>query len=326
MPLFKLCIRVVDLDAGRSVSGLLGEVVEPSALAVTLFEDEAAAFVVEAYYEQEPSAPDIDRALSGLGTRVGGATIETVPDANWVAISQAALPPILAGRFIVHGSHDRSRVGLRPLAIEIEAGEAFGTGHNATTSGCLEAIDALTRRRRFARVLDLGCGTGVLAIAAARILPRARVVASDNDPVANRIATNALTSTASKRVRVTARLHAPALRRPHRSTWWWPTSCRAPDRAAPRSAVRRHAATRRRRASCSGLLSSPSAPGARQYRAAGTTCFARRRTPAARCSCWAALTLRCRMVAAAIMHLETCRRPTWRTSINQEHHEGHAIE
>jgi ribosomal protein L11 methyltransferase len=217
MPLFKPAYWVADLDAGRSVSGLLGEVVEPSALAVTLFEDEAPAFVVEAYYEHEPSAPDIDRA-SGLGARVGGATIETVPDANWVAISQAALPPILAGRFVVHGSHDRSRVGLRPLAIEIEAGEAFGTGHNATTSGCLEAIDALTRRRRFARVLDLGCGTGVLAIAAARMLPRARVVASDNDPIATDIAkANMRLNRVGARVRVVtaAGFAHPLLRRPH---------------------------------------------------------------------------------------------------------------
>jgi ribosomal protein L11 methyltransferase len=217
MMLFKLRIRVADLDAGRSVSGLLGEVMQPSPLAVTLFEDEAPAFVVEAYYEQEPSAPDIDLALAHLGARIGSAMIEAVPDANWVAISQAALPPILAGRFIVHGSHDRARVGVRPLAIEIEAGEAFGTGHNATTSGCLEAIDALTRAHRFARVLDLGCGTGVLAIAAARVLPGARVVASDNDPIATDIArTNARLNRVAGRVRVvTASGFAhPLLRRP----------------------------------------------------------------------------------------------------------------
>src|SRR6476619_5055844 len=102
MMLFKLRIRVADLDAGRSVSGLLGEVIEPSPLAVTLFEDEAPAFVVAAYYGHEPSAPDIDRALAHLGSRIGSAMLEAVPDANWVAISQAALPPILAGRFIVH--------------------------------------------------------------------------------------------------------------------------------------------------------------------------------------------------------------------------------
>ena len=145
----------------------------------------------------------VEPALQGIG--IGRAAIESVPDLNWVAISQAALPPILAGRFIVHGSHDRARVGLRPLAIEIEAGEAFGTGHNATTSGCLEAIDALTRRRRFARALDLGCGTGVLAIAAARALPHARVIASDNDPLATQIArANMRLNRVAGRVRVIA--------------------------------------------------------------------------------------------------------------------------
>jgi ribosomal protein L11 methyltransferase len=217
MMLFKLRIRVADLDAGRSVSGLLGEVMQPSPLAVTLFEDEAPAFVVEAYYEHDPRAPDIDRALAHLGARIGSTMVEAVPDANWVALSQAALPPILAGRFIVHGSHDRARVGVRPRAIEIEAGEAFGTGHNATTSGCLEAIDTLTRRRRFARVLDLGCGTGVLAIAAARVLPRARVMASDNDPVATDIAkANTRLNRVSARVRVVtaAGFAHPLLRRP----------------------------------------------------------------------------------------------------------------
>ena len=203
MLLFKLRICVADLDAGRSVSGLLGEVIEPNALAVTLFEDKPPAFIVEAYYEHEPSASDIDGALISLAPRIGSATVETVPDANWVAISQAALPPILAGRFIVHGSHDRDCVGLRPSAIEIEAGEAFGTGHNATTSGCLEMIDALTRRYHFARVLDLGCGTGILAIAAARALPRARVIAGDNDPIATGIATaNMRLNRVAARVRV----------------------------------------------------------------------------------------------------------------------------
>ena len=217
MMLFKLRIPVADLDTGRSVSGLLGEVIKPGPLAVTLFEDKPPAFVVGAYYEHEPSTCDIDGALAHLSMRIGRATVETVPDENWVAISQAALPPIHAGRFIVHGSHDRARVGLRPLAIEIEAGEAFGTGHNATTSGCLEMIDALTRRHRFGRVLDLGCGTAILAIAAARALPHARVAASDNDPVAINIATaNTHLNRVAARVRVVvaAGFEHPLLRRP----------------------------------------------------------------------------------------------------------------
>ena len=77
---------------------------------------------------------------------------------------------------------------MRRHAIEIDAGEAFGTGHNATTVLCLEAIDVLARRRRFTRVIDLGCGTGVLAIAAARAFPGARVFGVDNDPLATAVA------------------------------------------------------------------------------------------------------------------------------------------
>ncbi len=141
--------------------------------------------------------------------------LEAVPEANWVALSQAALPPIRAGRFVVHGSHDRARFALHRLAIEIEAGEAFGSGHNATTALCLEALDRLVRRRRFARVLDLGCGSGVLGIAAARVLPAARVLASDNDPIATAIARdNARLNRVAERVRVVtaAGFAHPALR------------------------------------------------------------------------------------------------------------------
>jgi ribosomal protein L11 methyltransferase len=91
------------------------------------------------------------------------------------------------------------------MAIEIEAGAAFGTGHNATTTLCLEAIDRLVRRRCFRSVLDLGCGTGVLAIAAARAIPGAHVLAVDNDPLAVAVAhTNARLNGAGPRVRVMA--------------------------------------------------------------------------------------------------------------------------
>src|SRR5262249_10465090 len=128
----------------------------------------------------------------------------------------ASLPPIAAGRFIVHGSHDRPRFAMRRLALQIEAGEAFGSGHNATTALCLEALDALARRRRLRRVLDLGCGSGVLAIAVARAAPGACVLATDDDPVAVAVAReNARLNRVGRRVRV---LQAngfahPALRR-----------------------------------------------------------------------------------------------------------------
>jgi ribosomal protein L11 methyltransferase len=201
--LFKLRISASDLAAGRAAAGVIGELVAPEPLAVTLFEAKPPAFVVEAYYDAEPALDVIADALAGLAAKLGTPSLVAVPDENWVALSQRALPPVAAGRFLVHGSHDRNRFGLRRHAIEIEAGEAFGTGHNATTALCLEAIDLLARRRHFGRVIDLGCGSGVLAIAAARAFPGACVLAVDNDPLATTVArANARLNRVAARVRV----------------------------------------------------------------------------------------------------------------------------
>ena len=108
-------------------------------------------------------------------------------DADWIALSLSGLPPVRAGRFFVYGAHDAGRVPAGAIAIRIEAGAAFGTGHHGTTVGCLMAFDALRKARRFARVLDVGTGTGVLAIAAARAGAR-RVVGTDIDGQSVRIA------------------------------------------------------------------------------------------------------------------------------------------
>jgi ribosomal protein L11 methyltransferase len=189
LPQYKLTLTAHDFDAARTASGILGEMAEPLALAVTSFEAQPAGYLVEAYYEQSPDVALIAEALAEVpGKRLGALQIAIVPDENWVTISQAALPPVEAGRFVVHGSHDRERVGFRLSALEVEAGEAFGTAHHATTQGCLIALDRLTRRRAFKRVLDLGCGSGVLAIAAARALPSAHIIASDIDPIATDVA------------------------------------------------------------------------------------------------------------------------------------------
>jgi ribosomal protein L11 methyltransferase len=205
MPLFKLRFGPAARAVGRGAADLLTELPQPRALAVTLFESGATTFVVEAYYDPEPPLAVLTGALASLAGTRGAPTLEAVPDQNWVALSQAALPPVAAGRFRVHGRHDRERTSPRRTAIEIEAGEAFGTGHNATTALCLEAIDRLIRRRPFASVLDLGCGTGVLAIAAARVMPGARVLAVDSDPLAAAIArSNARLNGVEKRVRVIA--------------------------------------------------------------------------------------------------------------------------
>ena len=95
-------------------------------------------------------------------------TVEALADADWLAMSLSGLPPVRAGRFFVYGAHDRGRIPPNAVALRIEAGAAFGTGHHGTTVGCLQAWNDLIKARRFGKVLDVGAGTGVLAIAAAR--------------------------------------------------------------------------------------------------------------------------------------------------------------
>lgn len=215
--MYRARIALDDIDAARTTAGLLEESVTHPPLAVSLFEAPGSGWTVDAYYDAEveasATAAIIETALCGDAARL---SITSVPDENWVAVSQAGLPPVTAGRFLVHGSHDRAAGRQRRDAIEIDAGEAFGTAHHATTLGCLLAIDRLTRGRRFARVLDLGCGSGVLAIAAARALPKAAVTASDFDPEAVRVAReNVRKNALAGRIRLVAApgLDHPMLRR-----------------------------------------------------------------------------------------------------------------
>ncbi|GEO86819.1 MULTISPECIES: 50S ribosomal protein L11 methyltransferase [Alphaproteobacteria] len=112
---------------------------------------------------------------------------EVLPQIDWIAKSLEGLKPVRAGRFIVHGAHDRDKVRVNDLAIEIEAGQAFGTGHHGTTAGCLEMIGEVVRSRPVRNALDLGTGSGVLAIAV-RKLKRIPVLATDIDPIAVKVA------------------------------------------------------------------------------------------------------------------------------------------
>lgn len=149
-------------------------------------QDEAAAlFEVSLYVEDVATVePRLRAILDGSGCRLGS---ETLPDIDWVSHTLAGLTPVRAGRVLVHGSHDRARRRIGDVAIEIEAGLAFGTGHHGTTAGCLELLQRLLRAERPRRALDLGTGSAVLAIALAR-LARIPVLATDIDPVATAVA------------------------------------------------------------------------------------------------------------------------------------------
>ena len=144
---------------------------------------------MEAYFGSEPDEEAIRALIAAAADEATAraATFGMTEKRDWVANSLAGLKPVRAGRFLVHGRHDRSRVQANDVAIEIEAGLAFGTGHHGTTRGCLMHFDRLLKRRRPKRVLDVGCGAGVLAIAAAKVLRR-KVWLGDIDPVAVAVA------------------------------------------------------------------------------------------------------------------------------------------
>jgi ribosomal protein L11 methyltransferase len=175
-PLWKASVKLMKEQAA-DVAAVL-ELAPPTPQAVLivddLFEQTAA---VEALYDTQPDQALLSR-LTGLTV-----TIEPLPDQDWIKASQEGLAPVRAGRFFVHGAHDAGQVPPATIAMRIEAGLAFGTGHHETTALCLSLLSDLAKRRRFSRVLDLGCGTGLLAIGAAKLWRR-RVIASDIDPVA----------------------------------------------------------------------------------------------------------------------------------------------
>ncbi|RIA55573.1 50S ribosomal protein L11 methyltransferase [Dichotomicrobium thermohalophilum] len=159
------------------------------AVSLSYYEDEREGWIVEVIGAEVPGLPVIRTAARkafGDPTGFPPFSVARMPDIDWVAHSQQGLPPVRAGTFVVHGSHDRDRVHGRRLGIQIDAGQAFGTAHHGTTLGCLIALDWLSRLRPIENVLDVGTGTGVLAIAAAK--RGAQVLATDVDETAVRVA------------------------------------------------------------------------------------------------------------------------------------------
>ena len=179
-----------DEARARAACDIVVECFDPAEIAAAAFEDEASSlpakpWLVEIYFGSGVEEADVRHILiQALGPAFDARiTREEIPQQDWVSRSLAGLVPVRVGRFLVHGAHDRAAVKANDLALEIEAALAFGTGHHGTTRGCLLALDAVLKRRRPRRVLDLGTGTGVLAMAAAKAL-KARIACSDLDALA----------------------------------------------------------------------------------------------------------------------------------------------
>ncbi len=173
--------------AAKAKAEALGEALEvldpaPTGVGVFEVEDGSETWEVGAFFTDAP-----DEVALALLAAVHGAAefaVSELPDTDWVAHVRRELTPVEAGRFFVYGSHDADKVPGGRIALLIEAAMAFGTGHHGTTLGCLRAIDRLANEGVVPeRVADVGCGTAVLAMAAASIWP-ADVIASDIDPVA----------------------------------------------------------------------------------------------------------------------------------------------
>jgi ribosomal protein L11 methyltransferase len=175
--------------AAKRVVDLLTEVFFEGQAAVAAFERPDARWDVTVHFADPPDQALVRELVTNAAGSEAAQTIafDTVEAKDWVKASLEDLVPVPAGRFIVHGQHDRDRVAPNKLGIEIEAALAFGTGHHGTTRGCLLLLDHVLKAYRPRRLLDLGTGTGVLAIAAAKALHET-VLASDIDPLSVHVA------------------------------------------------------------------------------------------------------------------------------------------
>ncbi len=218
---------VTDETTAKRIADIITETFDPAETAASAFEHEDDPDTERTWQEKPWTsevyfgfAPDEDAIRELVACTIGAdlagkIEFDTVSQQDWVASSLNGLAPVQAGRFLVHGSHDRNFVKPNMISVEIEAALAFGTGHHGTTRGCLLLLDALLKRTTPSKVLDIGTGTGVLAIAAAKCLKRT-VYAGDIDQIATETArSNAIFNAAGMWLRpATAKgVEHPALRK-----------------------------------------------------------------------------------------------------------------
>ena len=185
----RVSLAIGNEHTAKSVVDVLTEAFFEGQAAIAAFERPDGRWDVTAHFAEPPDQPLIRELVANATGREVAESIafDTVEAKDWVKASLEDLVPVPAGRFVVHGQHDRERIAPNKIGIEIEAALAFGTGHHGTTRGCLLLLDHVLKARRLRRILDLGTGTGVLAIAAAKAL-HVKVLASDIDPPSVQVA------------------------------------------------------------------------------------------------------------------------------------------
>ncbi len=183
MPTYTAFTKLPSKEAADQLGLALEELeTEPTGVGVFEIEDGSGTWEVGGYFLEEPS--DVELTLLAVAFDANPFVVSEVPDTDWVDKVRRELTPVEAGRFFVYGSHDADKIPADSEPLLIEAAMAFGTGHHGTTQGCLEALDRLANEGFVARsVADIGCGTAVLGMGAARIYPNP-VIVSDIDEVA----------------------------------------------------------------------------------------------------------------------------------------------
>lgn len=184
MPTFTALTTLMGEDAANALAAAIEKMEpEPTGVGVFEIEDDSGLWEVGAYFLEPPNQALLE--VFALAFDARPFALSELPEIDWVAKVRRELSPVEAGRFFVYGSHDADKVPADRVALQIEATVAFGTGHHGTTLGCLRAFDRMVDAGSApAKVADIGCGTAVLAMAAAAVLPDALVIASDIDEVA----------------------------------------------------------------------------------------------------------------------------------------------
>ena len=184
MPTYSALTTLPGEEPAQSLAAAMERMTpEPTGVGVFEIEDGSGLWEVGAYFLEAPDQVMLEVLATAFGAKPFA--LSELPEVDWVAHVRRELSPVDAGRFFVFGSHDADKVPAGRIPLQIEATVAFGTGHHGTTLGCLLAFDRLlTEGWRPGRVIDVGCGTAVLAMAAAATLPDALVIASDIDRVA----------------------------------------------------------------------------------------------------------------------------------------------